>query len=174
MITEKHKKAIRLWINSKSKDNTKNPSIEILTFITNKVPNNTQNIENTVQLCQEINILEGLNPLTKDEELQIQAYGIQFFTEENGNPEKNLNKGKFFRILNFIGYLLSAVSLGATGLSWWTIGFIVGTWWSYGALKMAIEKQETKPGPQWELPIHGIIYLIAIIGLFITSTISLF
>ena len=44
-------------------------------------------------------------------------------------------------VLPIVGYVLGAVALflGAGALKWWIVGLIVGTWWSRGAISMAIQ-----------------------------------
>lgn len=166
MITDIHKRAIEMWVFSKLSDEKTNPSIIILDYLTGEMPQMTEEPTNTIQLCQKINEIKGLSELTEDEEVEIQKYGVQLMLSNKGSRNRMLAKALWLTWLNRIGYVLGAVSIGIGGFSWWILGFGVGTWWAFGAAKMASQKQNHEPGPAWEMPAHLIIHVLALFGLF--------
>ncbi|MBK6932917.1 MAG: hypothetical protein IPH12_19430 [Saprospirales bacterium] len=72
-------------------------------------------------------------------------------------------------VLKWLGYGLGWFSIFYSGLSWWVMGFIIAFWWAGGAARMATQKQQTEPGPRWEMPAHIIIHIATFIGLIFTS-----
>ena len=169
MINETHKRAVEMWVFSKLNNSETNPSLVILEHLTGQIPNLVNEPENTVQLCQKINEIQGLEDLTEDEEIEIQRYGIQVVENNKQSKNRIISKAFWLTWLNWTGYILGAISIGIGGFSWWILGFGVGTWWAHGAAKMAARKERLAPGPGWEMPAHIIIYLIAVIGLIVFS-----
>ena len=165
MVNETHKSAIEMWVFSKLNNSETNPSLVILEHLTGQIPILNSEPENTVQLCQKINEIQGLEDLTEDEKMEIQKYGIQVVEKNKGSKNRMMAKALWLRWLNWIGYILGAISIGVGGFSWWVLGFGIGTWWAHGAAKMASQKQRHEPGPAWEMPAHIIIHLIALLGL---------
>lgn len=166
MISELHKRAVKMWVFSKHNSEETNPSIIILEHLTGKIPNLDKKPQNTVQLCQKINEIKGINDLTEDEKVEIQEYEVQLMISNKGSKNVMLAKTLWLTWLNRIGYILGAVSIGVGGFSWWIIGLGIGTWWAHGAAKMASQKQNHEPIPAWEMPAHIIIHLAALLGLF--------
>lgn len=166
MITEIHKRAVQMWVFSKLENKESNPSIVIIEHLIGTGSPLTNLPGSTVELCQKINELQGLADLTEDEKLDIQKYGVQVVISNDKSKNKMLAQPLMLVWLNRIGYLLGLVSILVGGFTWWIAVFGIGTWWAFGAAKLASQKQRSDPGPSWEMPAHLIIHILALCGLF--------
>lgn len=155
-----------MWVFSKLNDIETNPSIFILYHLIGKIPQMTEEPSNTIQLCKKINELKDLPDLTEDENVEIQIYGVQLLVSNKGSKNRMLAKALWLSWLNKIGYVLGTISIGIGGYTWWILGFAIGTWWAFGAARMASQKQNHEPGPAWEMPVYIIIHLLVLCGLF--------
>ncbi|MBA3756880.1 MAG: hypothetical protein H0X02_11910 [Nitrosomonas sp.] len=71
-----------------------------------------------------------------------------------------------FMLIRPVAYFLGVFSAAANNhYRWWIIGFIVGTWWSRGALTMGMQMKQAEPRPEWEVPALIIIHLSVLSGL---------
>lgn len=173
MITDTHKRAIKMWVFSKLNNSDINPSVIILNQLTGESPPMTINISDTVQLCQKINEIKGLPDLKEEEIKEIQKYGVHLMISNEGSKNVMLAKALWVNWVNWAGYLLGAISIGIGSFNWWILVFSIGTWWAYGATKIAIQKQSTEHRPTWEKPAHIIIHILALSGLIGSSVFNL-
>jgi hypothetical protein len=165
MITDIHKRAVRMWVYSKLSNSEIDPSVLIISQVTGKIPKMITRPSNTVELCQLNNELNGLSDLTEAEKVEIQKYGIQLVNSNDGSRSIMLAKAQWLKWLNRIGYILGIISIGIGGFTWWILGFGILTWWAFGAAKMASHKQNYEPEQAWEMPAHVIIHVLALGGL---------
>lgn len=165
-MTNIHKRAIEMWVISKINNSETNPSTIILAQLIGEIPEMTNQPSTTLQLCQKINELKGLPDLTENEKVEIQKYGIQLMINSNGSKKTFFSKTLLLIRLNNIGYILGALSLIIGGFTWWILAFGYGTWLAHGAAKMANQKQNHEHSRAWEIPVHFIIHILTLIGLF--------
>ena len=154
-----------MWVMSKLNNSETNPSIVILEHLTGQIQDLRNEPQNTIQLCERINVIKGFDELTEEEIEEIQIYGIETMEANKSSKIWTLAKTYGLSWLNRIGYILGAISIGVGGFSWWIVGFAIGTWWANGAARMAAQKQDIQPGPSWEMPVHLVIHFIMLCGL---------
>jgi hypothetical protein len=139
-----HYQAIELWLIQKAKNEDINPSDGIVFALLNRpIPSDNQTPNNIVELCQLINHLQNCPPLTDDEEMEVQIVGVQIY-ESHKAVVNTYSFGMMLIWLTRVGYALSALALfcGAGAFRWWIVGLVVATFWSRGAISMAIQGRE--------------------------------
>jgi hypothetical protein len=173
MIKDIHKRAVEMWVTSKDINLDVNPAYFIIEQLTGNKPDLGNEPQNTVELCQVINDLNGWGSLSENEKLEIQSYGLILLNKSKKSKLEKLFNYNALKLVNWLGYLLGLISIIIGGFTWWIIGLGIGTWWATGAAKMASQKLETEPGYSWEMPVHIIIHLLALIGLIVFSIYNL-
>ena len=78
-------------------------------------------------------------------------------------------------LLPFAGYILGGIALltGAGAFKWWIIGLIVGTWWSRGAISMALQGRAAGDLPQSSVSFSIFVHWVCLIGLIACSVIAI-
>ncbi|MBA7518145.1 hypothetical protein ES705_10211 [subsurface metagenome] len=173
MINDIHKRVMELWILSKEKDEELNPSRLIYEQLTGQTANFNSEPKNAIELCEKINEINGDEPLSEKDKVDLGTYGAILFADKEKFVKKALYQASFFKIFNWIGYIFGIISIVIGEFSWWIIGFLIGTFWANGAAKLAAQKQRSNPGPAWEMPVHIAVHLLAWLGLIIFSVINL-
>ena len=168
-IKDIHARAVELWVHRKRVEPDSNPSAAIIFALTDSTrPSNVPEPENTVELCEAINQIKGWPPLNDGERKAIDAAGILAYeAQERGSG--SINQVLKLIWANRIGYLLGCVALIVAGFSWWILGLLVATWWAMGAARMCVQFQRTEGRPSWELPVHILIHMACLVGLYAIS-----
>lgn len=168
-----HRQAIELWLNQTEKNEDFNPSDGIVFALLNKtIPPDNQTPHNIVELCQLINQLQNCPPLTDEEEKEIQVTGIQI-DESNKAVIGTYSFGMMLIWLTRIVYALAALALfiGAGAFRWWIVGLVVATFWSRGAISMAIQGREAGDYRDSNVNFSMVIHNICLVSLFTCSAI---
>lgn len=118
MITDIHKRAMELLILSKEKDKELNPSSFIYEQLTGQIASFDTEPANAIELCEKINEINGGEPLTEKDKVDLGTYGAILFANKEKFVKNTLHQASFLKIFNWIGYILGIVSLVIGGLSW--------------------------------------------------------
>ena len=167
-MKEIHKRAVEMWLFAKQNDNSTpkaNPSIIVIEHLTGQIINLDNEPQNTVQVCQKINEIKGLGDLSEEDKIEITKYGIQLYHNSKGSKTQVFIKALWLPLLNWIGYILGSISIGIGGFSWWIVGLGIGTWWAYGAAKIAANRLNYEPRPSWEISAHMFTHIVIVLGL---------
>lgn len=113
-----HQRAVDLWIHFKRKDDpTGNPASGIIFAITNfPPPTGIAEPANTVELCEALNSINGLPPLTGEEQTEIQMYGAVAYLR----ADAGLSPIRFAAAMgwaNRLAYVLGFLALAISGFS---------------------------------------------------------
>lgn len=168
-----HHQAIELWLIQTEKNEDINPSDGIIFALLNKtIPQDIQKPTNIVELCQLINHLQNCPQLTHDEEMEVQIVAVQIY-DSHKSFINTYNFGKMLIWLTRIVYALAALALfiGAGAFRWWIVGLVVATFWSRGAISMAIQGREAGDYRDSNVNFSIVIRNICLVSLFTCSAI---
>lgn len=164
-INESYKRVLELWLLAKDKDKEGNPSRFIYQQITGQIPDFDTEPQNAIELCEVVSEKMGFEKLSEQNKVDISTFAALLLKDKEKIINRTVFKAYLKKTINWIAYAFGIVSIIIGGISWWIIGFIIGTFWANGAANLAAQKQRTEPGPKWEMPAHIFIHLIAVLGL---------
>jgi hypothetical protein len=77
--------------------------------------------------------------------------------------------------LPILGYILGAIALlmGAGAFKWWIVGLIVGTWFSRGAISMALQGKAAGDYPESSVTFTIFVHWVCLIGLIVCSGLAI-
>jgi hypothetical protein len=165
--------AIELWLIQTEKNEDINPSDGIIFSLLNKnIPPDNQTPNNIVELCQLINHLQNYPPLTEEEEMELQLIGVQIYRSHK-SVTKKYSLGMMLIWLTRVVYALAALALffGAGAFRWWIVGLVVATFWSRGAISMAIRGRDAGEYRDSNVSFSIVIHNICLVSLFTCSAI---
>lgn len=172
-IQEVHEQAILLWIHSKTRDKETNPAHGIFFALTNETwPRSVSEVGNAIELCGVLSQAFGQPPLTEEQTKSLNARALRLFVEHS----RGVGTMRFVGYLtwaNRLGYVLAAITLGLTGLSYWVIGLAVAVWSCHGAARAAVGMRREEPRPEWELPVIANLHLGTLLALYVVSILRL-
>ena len=168
-----HHQAIELWLIQKEKNEDINPSDGIIYALLNKnIPPDNQTPNNIVELCQLINHLQNYPPLTEEEEIELQLVAVQIHRSHESFTN-TYSLGMMLIWLTRFVYALAALALflGAGAFRWWIVGLVVATFWSRGAISMAIQGREAGKYRDSNVRFSILIHNMCVASLFTCSVI---
>lgn len=170
-----HEQAVRLWVQQELQGDHPAVGSAITFTLLDKLPPDGVEPRTPVEICELLNSLRGLPPLTHDDKLRIQAMESALTVESR---RRMLIRGVPITyyldpVIRYSAYVLALSSLLIAGWSWGVVTLAVMTWWSRGAMTMGFQKQRVEGGPSWEMPAHLFIYWGFLLACFIYSLVHI-
>lgn len=172
-IEDVHERAIKLWIHATAKDENVDPADGIFFVITgNSWPSEVPKVDNAIDLCSVLNGAFGLPPLSEEDEKALNLRALALFH----NYRSGRSPIQFFTSLvwaNRVAYVVAAISLLVSGLSWWVVALGAAVWSCFGAARTAVRMRREQRRPEWEFPAIAAMHLVALLALYVVSVVHL-
>jgi hypothetical protein len=161
-----HKRAVDLWVFSKQRSEEGNPSAAIVFALLNRsMPPSVTMPQNTVQLCELINHMQESPALTDEEKKEIELFGVHSYLAQRSGKSPLISARRLIH-LNRLGYISGAGVMIFAGFSWWVAGFMLATWWAFGAGRMAAQMLHAGKYSEAKMRVNYVIYIVALVGLY--------
>jgi hypothetical protein len=154
-----------MWNYAKQLEKDVNPAPIILQQLTGNIPTQENMPKTAFEVCEKINDINNLNTLSENEKSEIMEYMIDVQFRATESKTNLFLKAHFLKTLNKVGYLIAVISLIFGGFSWWVIGFAYATWLAFGATTVASKNRYKEHVKSWELPVHILLHIIALLAL---------
>ena len=170
-IVDQHRRMIELWIHL-TREREEGPSrseVAAMFFaVTDEALPAGEDPQNAIELCETLSRWRGDPPLTDEERTTLNGLAVAT-SMAYGEGKTTIQRARWIRRLDGLGYLLGLASLFVAGFSWWILILMFGTWSGNGAARMAAKQRAREPETPMGFVFPMVVHVGSLAGLIILS-----